>query len=280
MLLLPVAVLLIPSVVAQQATPDSAGPINVKLAPFLARGDGVSDDTAALQRAIDVAGRPGPTFARNRAGVGRAVYFPAGVYVVLHSLTVQSSREGCDPHCQGGPDCVFNCHPPVSFTGDGLHMSVIKANRTMGAVLVFNSTGQTKPGQPSYLTQSHEVTGLTFDGGLVANHSVFARGIVGSHFRAVGFHNALVSGAALGYGWINDIFECDFHGNGIAGLLCDNNPNSVNIVESNFDENGAGIIVSSGAMVRIEGNCMEGNTGPGIIANNIRSLNIRANYFE
>ena len=120
------------------------------------------------------------------------------------SLTVQSSRQGCDPHCQGGPDCVFNCHPPVSFTGDGLHMSVIKANRTMDAVLIFNSTGQTKPGTPSYLTQSHEVSGLTFDGGMVANHSVFARGIVGSHFRAVGFHNALISGAALGYGWIND----------------------------------------------------------------------------
>lgn len=61
---------------------------------------------------------------------------------------------------------------------------------------------------------------------------------------------ALIAGAFLGYGWINEIFQCDFHANGIAGLLCDNNPNAVNIVDNNFDENGAAIIVNTGVRAR------------------------------
>lgn len=59
--------------------PAGAGFVNVKEAPFFARGDGVADDTAAIQKAIS-------------ANVGiykrgsRTLLFPAGTYVVSDTL--------------------------------------------------------------------------------------------------------------------------------------------------------------------------------------------------
>ena len=74
---------------------------------------------------------------------------------------------------------------------------------------------------------------------------------------------------------INDILECYFTGS-LVGLLLLDAINSVNVVDGNFESNkGVGIIVSGGAMVRIEGNEFESQGGPGIVANNIRALTLR-----
>ena len=64
-------------------------------------------------------------------------------------------------------------------------------------------------------------------------------------------------------------------------LYLDNAVNSVNVVDGNFEGNyGVGIIVNSGAMVRLEGNEFESMGGPGIISNAISALTIRSNNFE
>jgi polygalacturonase len=46
--------------------------VNVKLNPYNASGNGVTDDRAAIQSAIDDVANAG----------GGCVYFPAGVYVI------------------------------------------------------------------------------------------------------------------------------------------------------------------------------------------------------
>src|SRR5262245_20897951 len=53
---------------------------NVQSAPYEARGDGTTDDTRAIQEAIEAA---------NRAG-GGTVYFPAGTYAITRTLTLYS----------------------------------------------------------------------------------------------------------------------------------------------------------------------------------------------
>jgi Pectate lyase superfamily protein len=55
--------------------PTASGSVNVKLAPYLARGDGVTDDTQALQRAI-----------LDLQGTGRTIFLPAGTYLVSSTL--------------------------------------------------------------------------------------------------------------------------------------------------------------------------------------------------
>ena len=85
----------------------------------------------------------------------------------------------------------------------------------------------------------------------------------------------VLSESARTHTGINDILECYFTGS-LVGLLLLDAINSVNVVDGNFESNkGVGIIVSGGAMVRIEGNEFESQGGPGIVANNIRALTLR-----
>lgn len=62
-----------------------AGFLSVKAARFGAVGDGIADDTAAIQSAINAASVP--TVASG-AGAGKVVYFPAGRYRVTNTLLV------------------------------------------------------------------------------------------------------------------------------------------------------------------------------------------------
>ncbi len=55
--------------------PAASGVIDVKAAPHFAKGDGSSDDTAALQSAIN-----------EGQGTGRAIYLPEGVYLISAPL--------------------------------------------------------------------------------------------------------------------------------------------------------------------------------------------------
>jgi hypothetical protein len=71
-----------PARAGQAADESDPGIFNVT--GFGARGDGITDDTDAIQKAIDAAG----TFSRGHANKGGIVYLPAGAYVVSRTLLV------------------------------------------------------------------------------------------------------------------------------------------------------------------------------------------------
>lgn len=66
----------------QAVDEDDPGIFNVTA--FGARGDGIADDTDAIQKAIDAAGN----FSRGHANKGGIVYLPAGAYLVTRTLLV------------------------------------------------------------------------------------------------------------------------------------------------------------------------------------------------
>lgn len=57
---------------------------NVK--DFGARGDGVTDDTAAIQRAVTQGNRCGPSACESSTNTPAVVYFPEGTYVISSSI--------------------------------------------------------------------------------------------------------------------------------------------------------------------------------------------------
>ncbi len=63
--------------------PEHPNVVHVTRAPYNAKGDGVSDDTAAIQRAIN-----------EHTGRGRILYFPAGTYLMSDTLSWPKRWEG------------------------------------------------------------------------------------------------------------------------------------------------------------------------------------------
>ena len=158
--------------------------------------------------------------------------------------------------------------------GDGMRQSAVVAGQPMDAVLRFVGHGPKGSGKPGLPTDYHSIENMAFGAEGLANYSVAAAGITSSQFRYAAFRGARIVGLMLGYGWINDVLECYFEYN-LIGLYLDNAVNSVNVLDSNFEENyGVGLIVNSGEMVRIEGNEFESQGGPGIIANMIGALTL------
>lgn len=64
------------SAAGNQAYPSHPSVVDVTRAPYLAKGDGVTDDTKSIQRALD-----------ENVGWHRVLYFPQGTYLVSATLT-------------------------------------------------------------------------------------------------------------------------------------------------------------------------------------------------
>ena len=69
----------------RQFPPDAV--VNVTLAPYGAKPDGVTDNTAVLQRAIS-----------ENVGTGRVLYFPAGIYLISDTLAAKNTAGHWEAH--------------------------------------------------------------------------------------------------------------------------------------------------------------------------------------
>ena len=104
------------------AATSSLGWYNVKDSPYGAKGDGVSDDTNAIQAAINACG----------VGGGGVVYLPAGTYLVTPptSTTPPSQTNAA----------LYVIDDNVTLAGDGPNATVLRKNGD-GVMLSMSGTG-------------------------------------------------------------------------------------------------------------------------------------------
>jgi hypothetical protein len=107
---------------AQEPTPSSPAPTieprprsPVSARDFGAAGDGMADDTQALQATIDAALKSGDPATKVRNAIA-AVYLPAGTYKITSPIVIRSVSQ-------------------IRFYGDGLGLSVLAASAGVSAVL-------------------------------------------------------------------------------------------------------------------------------------------------
>lgn len=222
---------------------------------FGAKGDGMADDTAALQRAIDTV--------QNKS---QQLYIDAGLYIVNSPLVVALAG-----HESGRP---------VAIRGEGRTLTTIKANQSMTAVLFFNSTAPTHS-QLAVTTTKHSISDISIDASGLADSAVSAPAITRSSFRQMGFAAGRFFGLSFGYGWINRIESSRFVGNGAVAVNAVNNINNVVIANSQFESNpGIGILIDDGYAVQITGNVFESLGGPALYARALHGLTYSSNYHE
>jgi hypothetical protein len=235
---------------------------------FGAVGDGVTDDGPALQRALDASLQQ-----------HRALFVPAGTYLVNNTLTVRNNKEA-----------QYSAWGSVRLLGEGNlgRQTVITPGRTLTAILAFASAGPQGAswacaGCPALgnTTDGHSVEGVAFDSNRLANFSVFGPAVCRSEFLRCSFDEALISGLYIGWGWINTVSGCWARGNGLVAMWFDWAANSIDVIDSNFEGNhGIGIIANDGYSMRVEGCCFESMGGPAMVANRMSALTYRANYHE
>ena len=233
--------------------------LGLSVKDYGAVGDGVTDDAAAIQRAIDAS-----------VNSGRTLLVPAGMYAVSAALIVPCTRR---PNGTEGN--------PVRLVGEGHRASTIFASQHMQAVLYLNSTAPSSHGQSAITTNGHEVSDLTFDAGMKANYSVYAPALTRSTFQRLGLKGGVLGGLRFGFGWINSVQGCKFTGNGPVSLWMANNVNNVNVLNNMFESNsGIGVLVNGGVQVLLQGNVFESMGSAAVMARGVGALQVRSNYFK
>jgi hypothetical protein len=227
-------------------------PLNAQT-DFGAKGDGVTDDSQALQRAVNAAMGDCPAVQHPcpLEKQGRALFVPAGMYLVNTQINVRPTT---------GENAGYGTLG-LNIYGESRSLTEIHAGAKMHAVFNFTCLSGPIPhagaGAPKP-SDGHFLSDLSIYGNYLSNYSVFAPGIVHSRFIRLFLGTSTNAGLSLGYGWINLIQDCRFSGNGI-GLHTYNSANGVEVVNSIFEAQiGPGMYIE-GSQHSVRGCVIEGN---------------------
>ena len=216
---------------------------NVK--DFGAIGDGVADDTAAIQRAVDASLKP--------------LHFPPGTYRLTRTIEIRLDRTGY-----------------ISITGDGLSRIATEA-----AGPAFRLTGTHQgTADPKTVTgpvwdrqRSPMIDGIEIVGRNNESSGIELSGTMQATISRVSIRNAL-HGIVLTHRNRNvQISECHLYDNRGVGVLMDAvNLHQINIANSHISYNRQGGIVCRDSEIRnlqITGCDIEANVGEGLAAANV-----------
>lgn len=155
--------------------PTSSTVVNVKDAPYGARGDGVSDDTTAIQRAIDAVG-----------GTGGTVSIPAGTYRINPVAVGSGGNHGLSLRSymtlRMAPGAILKSLP----TAEGTYALILAAGITQASVV-----GGTLEGDRAIHTGTSGEWGMGLS--IVGSTFITAEGVTAKECWGDGFY---VSGAS------------------------------------------------------------------------------------
>lgn len=231
----------------------------VSVRDYGAAGDGSSDDTAAIQAAIDAAGN------------NRAVFFPAGTYLISNTITLK---------------------PGGAYFGVGA-ASVIKqsngANKT--ALLSWPDNGVTK--------RYCRMRDLCIDGNRANNDTATTYGLFGHMVQWSEFHNVRVqevNGDGFRFDGLSDgnfdhvsttnyFLDCWAYGCTNNGMVLGSGAGDCHIIGGNYGYNGSSAIAMQAGSCNITNATLWGSQyGPGLnLAGTdcqIRDCNIEGNNHE
>ena len=203
-----------PALTRPVVTAALPGMINVKASPYLAKGNGTADDTAAIQKALDA----------NCGLVPKALYFPAGTYRISNTLYLNHHSGGtCRKSTIGGWIAGAGSGSTILAMAPGVKKGVFATDGFAYATVqgITFKTWAWQSGDPhkynvdlemypNYVaTQQNNFYDTVFDGGFIgfANGVVFpSRGqcssnaVIGGKFQnnsiglVSGHYNALANG--------------------------------------------------------------------------------------
>ena len=221
----------------------------VSVKDFGAVGNGVADDTAAIQAAINSG--------------NRSIFIPAGTYKITAPINIPTNT---------GADAIH-------LHGAGKQQSILQASGTFNTIInIGNLTAQTIRGRYENFCVSG--TGATVQYGIygsrVEEHTFFG-------VWAKGFATAAIS---TGYGYVNNFIDCECSYNTGDGLLLNKDygvggGNNAIWVSGCllFSNDGWGFRAYSGYGVWVDGCTIEENKKGGIYFNGISGFRI-CSYFE
>lgn len=226
----------------------SKGEMVVNVKDFGATGDGVSDDTKAIQRAIN-------------QGINR-IYIPKGVYIITSPLIVTEYG--------------------YTIFGAGINNTILKATEYMDSILMLHegNSGNSGVGR---LTLSD----IEMNCNKKAKDGIFAKNLrynnVIERLRIV---NALRNGINLAENcWINNINQCQIMDSGDSAVFIGGYGNAIHLSNNDFNKGLYGVKVDARATpsdgVTLIQNTIQGFLNAGVCGvGMVGSLAMIGNYFE
>lgn len=248
--------------------------VNVKDAPFYAKGDGVTDDTAAINTALAYLASIG----------GGTLYFPQGSYKTTAEIVIPSSSI----HLRGNGrrKCYPGLFVPSANTLStifGVHTGRNLFKISSDTLDVRSNFNATELNFATLETGPRPTAAFGFECGNFQRDFTFYR--CGIHGFTSAFDVYVGTGSPNREMGVFKATNCSINRNSwIARNLDGTQWNGFIFEKNEAGQNGYGVggggIAISGHAVAIEYNLLEGQRDPVYVFGSYRGISIRANYFE